>query len=411
MDTSDSLASSVSLAVSLLAFAYLSLVEGEFFAESFPIWPSEQFSRLLTTLHFLRLAVVLAVVLSTLSLLLGQSSPGLGVIVAATLALLAFLIAVDRAAHAASVHFPAMASSLASPFQTLLFRFLKVSRPGETAPEEVETSYSRDNNGAGPEIPDSTTVVITEEGPARLDARERTMIRSILRLDESVAREIMVPRIDIVAVEADSPLTVVASRMLDGGHSRLPVYSGTIDNILGVVHSRDLLPFLSQTENYPPLESIIRPAFFIPESKRLDDLLREFQERRVQIAMVVDEYGGIEGLVTFEDLLEEIVGEIEDEFSRSLDPLVTPLDNGDIVVDARVTLDYLSGLFSTPIEIEDVDTIGGLVYSALGKVPRVGDEVVHNDIRIEVDSLLGRRIRRLRLSRVEPHVKENETSN
>ncbi len=410
MDTSDSLLSGLSLAVSLLAFAYLSLVEGAFFAESFPIWPSEQFSRLLTALHLLRLAVVLAVVLSTLSFLLSQSSPGLGVIIAATLALLAFLIAVDRAAHLVTVRFPAMASSLASPLQTLLFHFLRVSRPGESAPEEVETNYSWDNNGAGPEIPDSTTVVITEEGPARLDARERTMIRSILRFDESAAREIMVPRIDIVAVEADSPLTVVASRMLDGGHSRLPVYRETIDDILGVVHSRDLLPFLSQMGNYPPLESIIRPAFFIPESKRLDDLLREFQERHVQIAMVVDEYGGIEGLVTFEDLLEEIVGEIEDEFSRSLEPLVTPLDNGDVVVDARVTLDYLSGLFSIPIEIEDVDTIGGLVYSSLGKVPRVGDEVVHNDIRIEVDSLLGRRIRRLRLSRVEPHVKENEAS-
>ena len=410
MDTSDSLASGVSLAVSLLVFAYLSLVEGAFSAESLPIWPSEQLSRLLKTLHLLRLAVVLAVALSTLSLLLAQSSPGLGVIVVVTLALLAFLIATDRAAHALSMRFPEMASRLASPLRTVLFRLPGLSRTGEAAPEEVETNHSRENNGAGPETPDSTTVVITEEGPARLDARERTMIRSILRLDESVAREIMVPRIDIVAVEADSPLTVVASRMVDGGHSRLPVYSETIDNILGVVHSRDLLPFLSRTGNYPSLESIIRPAFFIPESKRLDDLLREFQERHVQIAMVVDEYGGIEGLVTFEDLLEEIVGEIEDEFSRSLEPLVTPLDNGDIVVDARVTLDYLSSLFSVPIEIEDVDTIGGLVYSALGKVPRVGDEVFHNDIRIEVDSLLGRRIRRLRLSRVEPHVKGNETS-
>ena len=399
MDTSDSLASGLSLVAFLLFFLYLSLVEGAISTGSFSIRPSEQFSRLLITLHLLRLAVVVAVVLSTLSLLLGQSSPGLAVIIGVALVLLAFLIATDRVAHVVSIHFPGMTSNLASPLQTLLLRLLKVSRFGETTPEESETGYSRDNNGAGSEIPDSTTVVITEEGPARLDARERTMIRSILRLDESVAREIMVPRVDIVAVEAGTPLTGVASRMLDGGHSRLPVYGETIDNILGVVHSRDLLPFLSQTGNYPPLESIIHPAFFIPESKRLDELLRELQERRVQMAMVVDEYGGIEGLVTFEDLLEEIVGEIEDEFSRGLEPPVTSLANGDIVVDAKVTLDYLSELFSTQIETEDVDTIGGLVYSALGKIPRVGDEVMHNDLRIEVISLLGRRIRRLKLSR------------
>ena len=409
MDTSDSLASSLSLVAFLLVFVYLSLVEGAISTGSFSIWPSEQSSRLLITLHLLRLAVVVAVAFSTLSLLLGQGSPGLAVVIGVALALLAFLIATDRAAHVVSIRFPGMTSNLASPLQTLLLSFLKVSRLGETTPEEAETSYSRDNNGAGPEIPDSTTVVITEEGPARLDARERTMIRSILRLDESVAREIMVPRVDIVAVEAGTPLTGVASRMLEGGHSRLPVYGETIDNILGVVHSRDLLPLLSQTGNYPPLESIIRPAFFIPESKRLDELLRELQERRVQMAMVVDEYGGIEGLVTFEDLFEEIVGEIEDEFSRSLEPPVTPLANGDVVVDARVTLDYLSDLFSTQIEIEDVDTIGGLVYSALGKIPRVGDEVVHNDLRIEVVSLLGRRIRRLKLSRTEPHQGEWDT--
>ncbi len=402
MDTSDSLASGLSLVAFLLVFVYLSLVEWDISTGSLPIWPSEQFSRLLITLHLLRLAVVVAVVISTLSLILGQGSPGLAVIIGVALALLAFLIATDRVAHVVSIRFPGMTSNLASPLRTLLLRFLKASRPGEITPEEAETGYGRDNNGAGPEIPDSTTVVITEEGPARLDARERTMIRSILRFNESVAREIMVPRVDIVAVEAGTPLTEVASRMLDGGHSRLPVYSETIDNILGVVHSRDLLPFLSQIGNYPPLESIIRPAFFIPESKRLDELLRELQERREQMAMAVDEYGGIEGLLTFEDLLEEIVGEIEDEFSRGLEPPVTPLANGDIVVDARVTLDYLSDLFSTQIETEDVDTIGGLVYSALGKIPRVGDEVVHNDLRIEVVSLLGRRIRRLKLSRTEP---------
>ena len=213
------------------------------------------------------------------------------------------------------------------------------------------------------------------------------MIRSIIRLDESTAREVMVPRVDVIAVSADTPLTEVANRMLEFGHSRLPVYGKTIDDVIGVVYSRDLLPFLARTEEHSSLEKIIRPAFFIPESKRLDELLRELQERRVQMALVVDEYGGIEGLVTLEDLMEEIVGEIEDEFSRTVEPQVVPLANGDIIVDSRVTLDYLSDLFSKPIEHEDVDTVGGLVFSALGKMPQVGDQVVHDGLRIEVVSL------------------------
>ena len=245
-------------------------------------------------------------------------------------------------------------------------------------------------------------MVITEEEQAGLDDRERLMIRSILGLDESTAREAMVPRVDIVAVEADTPVTEVASRMLECGHSRLPVFSDTIDNIIGIVHSRDLLPFLTESAEFPPLEKVIRPAFFIPESKRLDDLLSELQEKRVQMALVVDEYGGIEGLVTLEDLLEEIVGEIEDEFSRGLEPRVVPMANGDILVDARVTLDYLTDLLSTSVVIEDIETVGGLVYSYLGKMPQVGDEVHHNGLRIEVVSVLGRRIRRLKLSRTEP---------
>ena len=237
---------------------------------------------------------------------------------------------------------------------------------------EPGVGNGKENNGTASEGLDLTSVIITEEEQAGLDARERLMIRSILRLDESTAREVMVPRVDIVAVEVDTPLPEMISRMLESGHSRLPVFSETIDNIIGVIHSRDLLHYLGTTAEYPHLKDVIRSAFFIPESKRLDDLLREFQETHVHMAMVVDEYGGIEGLVTLEDLLEEIVGEIEDEFSRSLEPRVEPLANGDILVDARVTLDYVADLLSIPIADEHVDTIGGLVYSAMGKMPQVG---------------------------------------
>ncbi len=244
-------------------------------------------------------------------------------------------------------------------------------------------------------------MVITEEEQSLLDARERFMIRSILRLDESATREVMVPRVDIVAVEVDTPLKDIAERLVDSGHTRLPVFNETIDKIVGVVHALDLLPLLTGDKDSPPLDSILRPAFFIPESKRLDELLQEFQEKQIQMAIVVDEYGGTEGLVTVEDLLEEIVGEIDDEFSRHVEPQAVPLANGDLLVDARITLSYLSDLFSTSIEKANVDTVGGLIYTSLGKIPTVGDEIVYDGLRIKVVSLVGRRIKRLQVTRLD----------
>ena len=248
--------------------------------------------------------------------------------------------------------------------------------------------------------PNDPVLVITEEEQSSLDARERLMIRSILRLDESTTREVMVPRVDIVALEVDTLLKEVAEKLVDSGHSRLPIYDETIDKIIGVVHALDVLPLLSDDTGYTPLTNILRPAFFIPESKRLDELLQEFQEKHIQMAIVVDEYGGTEGLVTIEDLLEEIVGEIDDEFSRQIEPQAMPLANGGLVVDARITLSYLSDFFSMPIEMPDVDTVGGLVYSYLGKIPTTGDEVMYEDLRIEVISLIGRRIKKLKVSRL-----------
>ncbi len=402
MDTSG-LASSLSLAAFLVVFAYLSLVNSALSPGNAPFRAPERLSRLSLALRLLRLASVVAVVLSAQALVLSQGAPSVGLIAVVALALLAFLVITYGAAKLLSARYPIPVSKLTWPLQASLLLLLNSPKA-----EEAQQGESETNNGAGYDLeglesPDTAPVVITEEEQARLDPRERLMIRSILRLDDSTAREIMVPRVDIVAVESDTPLTGVAGRMLESGHSRLPVYSETIDNVVGVVHSRDLLAFLERRGENPSLDKIIRPAFFIPESKRLDELLRELQEKRMQMAMVVDEYGGIEGLVTLEDLLEEIVGEIESEFSPSLEPRVVPLGDGEIMVDARVSLDDLSELLSMPIGNEDVDTVGGLVYSALGKVPQVGDEVLYNGLRIEVVSLLGRRIRKLKMSRAEKH--------
>ena len=209
------------------------------------------------------------------------------------------------------------------------------------------------------------------------------------------------PRLDMKAVEVDSSLVRVSEIMVQGGHSRLPVYQETIDSILGIVHSREVMATLAHLEPEVSLRNLVRPVFIIPETKRLDDLLEELQDKGVQMAIVVDEYGGTEGLVTMEDLLEEIVGEIEDEFSRSREAQVEQLSDGAVLVDAGVTTQDVEELFSTRIDNTDVDTMGGYVYRTLGRIPQAGDVVVTDHLRIEVVSILGRRLRKLRINRNE----------
>jgi len=242
--------------------------------------------------------------------------------------------------------------------------------------------------------------VITEEELVSLDHRDREMLRSILRLDVTTAREIMVPRLDMVAVDVDSSLIYVAEQMVQGGHSRIPVFEDSVDHIVGIVHSREVLAAMAKADSEQDLRDLLNPAFFIPETKRLDDLLQELQDKGIQMAIVVDEYGGTEGVLTMEDLLEEIVGEIEDEFSRTRESELVHLPDGGVLVDAGVPTEDIEELFSTTIESEDVDTVGGYVYQVLGKIPSTGDVVNTDQLRIEVVSILGRRLRKLRITRI-----------
>ena len=227
------------------------------------------------------------------------------------------------------------------------------------------------------------------------------MLRSIVRLDETTVREIMIPRLDMVAAEQSLALNDVTTLIADSGHSRLPVFEETSDRIVGIVHARYVLKTLADEKEAPELKDLLHPAFFIPETMRLDDLLQDFQTRGEQMAIVVDEYGGTEGLVTMEDLLEEIVGEIEDEFSRTRESEVIHQGEGSVLVDAGIHTSSIEELFDTRLEREGVDTVGGFVYQALGKIPQTGDYVTTDRLRIEVVSILGRRLRKLRISRVD----------
>lgn len=231
--------------------------------------------------------------------------------------------------------------------------------------------------------------------PADLEELERKMIRNIIDLELTVAREIMIPRMDIIATDAARSPEDVVDLIVQHGLSRIPIYEETIDNVVGVVYAKDLLRAM---RNGPAtdLRSLARPAYFIPETKKVDELLKEFLAQRVHIAIVVDEYGGTAGLVSLEDLLEEIVGDIEDEYDRTEQP-IQPLSADTAVLDARVSIDELNELFDTEIESEDFATVGGLVYARLGKIPGPGDEVRVDGLTISVLSTVGRRIKKVRV--------------
>ena len=254
-----------------------------------------------------------------------------------------------------------------------------------------------DNGGGLPAAADDP--VITEAELSGLDPRDRRMLRSIIDLDYTTVREVMVPRLDMVSLEAGVSLEEAAAVIVANGHSRLPVYNGTIDDVLGILYARDLLDAMRYPRDGGDLRSITRTAFIVPETKRVDELLEEFRQRRTQIAIVVDEYGGTEGLVTMEDVLEEIVGEIEDEFSRSHEPVWGA--DGSYYVSAGLSTEEVGEWCGVDIESSDFDTVGGFVYHHLGRIPRVGDVVESGGLRVEVVTMAGRRLRRLRVRSVD----------
>jgi CBS domain containing-hemolysin-like protein len=234
-----------------------------------------------------------------------------------------------------------------------------------------------------------------EEGA--IEEEEKEMIHSIFEFGDTVVREVMVPRPDMVAVEVNTKLSKVLTMMLEQGISRMPVYDKSIDNIVGLVYAKDVMRALhggrrrNGRKREPSLKEILRPAIFVPESKKIAELLREMQQRKTHMAIVVDEYGDVAGLVTIEDLLEEIVGEIADEYDRE-EPLVEPVDERNMRVNGRLPIDELSELVGIEFPDEEWDTVGGLISGVLGRVPLRGDEVTVKGVKFTVEKVQGRRI-------------------
>jgi CBS domain containing-hemolysin-like protein len=238
-----------------------------------------------------------------------------------------------------------------------------------------------------------------DTGDDAIEEEERQMIQGIIDMEETTVREIMAPRIDIVGLDLDRDIDDALKVIVAKGFSRIPLYDETIDNVVGIIYAKDLLRCITEGRR-PSLKEIARPPYFIPESKRVAELLTELRQSKVHIAVVVDEYGGTAGLVTIEDLLEEIVGEIQDEYDREEAP-IERVNESEAILDARVSIDALRELFGfEPDDDEDYDTVGGFVYHHLGKVPTAGDEVRVDGLTLRVLSVLGRRIKKVRATKV-----------
>ncbi len=256
---------------------------------------------------------------------------------------------------------------------------------------------SVDRNGSSP----SEIGISLDSNGEPLEEHEVRMIRAVVRLDETVAREIMVPRVDMVAVDVEAPISSLAEHMVKSGHSRVPVYRDDLDHIEGIAYARDVLDrtLEGSDTSSTTVREMLRPALFTPESKTLEELLSEFQQRRMHMAIVVDEYGGVSGIVTIEDLLEEIVGEIQDEFDDA-EPSVVALGDDEYLMEAGVGVDQLNELLNVSVDADGFDTLGGLVYQQQGRIPSPGDAVMYDGLRIEVVSTAGRRLKRLRVTRL-----------
>ncbi|MGW8207440.1 MAG: hemolysin family protein [Syntrophobacteria bacterium] len=231
-----------------------------------------------------------------------------------------------------------------------------------------------------------------EEG--LLSEDEGEMIQSILSFRDTLAREIMVPRTDAVFISADTPIEKLLQLVIQEGHSRFPVHSGSSDNIIGILHVKDLLTFWSA--EHLDLKDIIRTPYFIPETKKISHLLRELRDKKSHMAIVIDEYGGTAGLVTIEDIIEEIIGEIHDEHDND-EILMVATDEGDLVVDARLEIEKLVEHFNLEVPKGNFESVGGFIISLLGRVPQPQETVTHAPLEMTIESADARKIRKVRV--------------
>jgi len=247
------------------------------------------------------------------------------------------------------------------------------------------------------------SIIDAGEEKGLIDAQSGAMIESILEFRETLAREVMIPRTDILAIGSDAPIEEIIELIIRHGHTRIPVYSGSIDNIIGILNVKDLLKFWPRPVRQEDILSILRKPYFIPETKNIHLLLHELKEKKLHMAIVIDEYGGTSGLVTLEDLIEEIVGEIRDEHDQEEEKFVD-LPDGYTLVDSRVEIEAFEQHFGVEIPGGKYETLGGFILDAVKRIPMTGDVIQHDSLEMVIASADERSIKKVKIR------KKGETS-
>ena len=250
-------------------------------------------------------------------------------------------------------------------------------------------------------------MVDVAEEEEEIEEEERELIHSVFEFGDTIVREVMVPRPDMVCVRAEATLDEALEMIINAGYSRIPVFEGDTDNIVGVLYAKDLMKRIHESKGAAKVKSLGRTATFVPEQKKVAELLREMQDQRVHMSIVIDEYGGTAGLVTIEDLIEEIVGEIVDEYDQE-EPLVEPIDDDTIRVDAKMAIDEVNELLGAELPHEEWDTVGGLVFGLTGRVPVAGETVRYDSLEFRTERVTGRRIQKVVISRVQAPAEAEE---
>ncbi|MCI0518799.1 MAG: hemolysin family protein [Chloroflexi bacterium] len=277
-------------------------------------------------------------------------------------------------------------------------------------PANPASNHDHDNieDASSQMVDEVKTLVDAGQQEGLLELGEQRMIHSIFALGDRLAREIMIPRIDIFALDVQTPLAEALDALLTSGYTRVPVYQDTVDHLLGLLYAKDLLRVWRRGEPLESLKDLLRAAYFVPEAKRIDDLLAEMQAQRVHMAIVVDEYGGVAGLVTMEDIVEEILGEIQDEYDLGEESPYQELPEGQYIFLGRVDLDDFNEVLDSHLPKEEADTLGGFIYSKLGRAPSSGETLRVDDLLLSVEQVSGRRIRKVRVARQSPADEEGE---
>jgi magnesium and cobalt exporter, CNNM family len=327
---------------------------------------------------------------------------GIGVLVGAVFEVVVIFVFFEAVPKNWAVHNPDRAALLSAPLVTAVVRF-----PPIRAVSSVLIGLANAIIGNGGESEDGIRPSYITESELKamadvaheenvIEKEERSFIHSIIDFGDTVAREVMVPRPDMVTVEADTTVTVALEAALAAGYSRIPVHENQVDDVVGITYTKDLIRAERVGKGEKPVTSTMRPAVFVPESKEVSELLRQMQEEKFHMAIVVDEYGGTSGLVTLEDLIEELVGEIVDEYDVE-DPPVQRLGDGELSVSSRFPVDDLNELLDARLPEGDWDTVGGLVFNVLGRVPVEGDALDVDGVRLVVEKVQGHRIGRIRV--------------